>query len=276
MERETEKVGAHDQRRQGDIFRIEYPNGAAAGPTLGLVINADCDLANEKTDGVIAYLPIYTFREYFDGFWAGTYLHEVAAVAARKVLDIVQADDAEAEDLQKWLLSTSTERVMAKIATLEHVKNSQHAELEGHLRRMRTCVDKDRSPLERFGALCQLDKNPALAVKKQIVAAKKAMGDGHFFISDLVGHAEVGFVIRMRRIYTIPEDLYFTSVASQRSLSDGKSITATRFARLTPLYRFKIAQLFAHQYSRIGLPDEITGLSELAIDLLVSHISQVA
>jgi hypothetical protein len=275
LERETEKVGAQDQHRQGDIFLIEYPNGAAAGPSLGLVINADCDLANKKTDGVIAYLPIYSFREYLDGFWARTYLNDVAHVAAQKVLEIVQADDAEAEELQEWLLSTSAETVMAKITKLEHVKKSHHAQLEDHLRRMRTCADQDRSPLERFGALCQLEKNPALAVKKQIVAAKKAMGDGHFFISDLVGHAEVGFVIRMRRIYTIPEAFYFTSVASQRSLSDGRSITAARFARLTPLYQFKVAQLFAQQYSRIGLPDEITALSDVAIEVLASHISQV-
>lgn len=274
MERETEKVGPQDQCRQGDIFRIEYPNDPAAGPSLGLVINADCDLANEKTDGAIAYLPIYTFREYLDNFWAGTYLNEVAHFATQKVLEIVQAEDSEADDLQKWLLSTSAENVMAKIATLEHVKKSQYAQLEDHLRRMWTCINRDRSPFERFGALCRLDKKPALAVKKQIVAAKKAMGDGHFFISDLVGHAEVGFVIRMRRIYTMPEDLYFTTIASQRSLSDGKSIAATRFARLTPLYQFKVAQLFAHQYSRIGLPDEITALSDVAIEFLASQISQ--
>ena len=276
MDRETVRVGAQDPRRQGDILRLEYPNGLPAGPSLGLVINADCDLANEKTDGVIAYLPVYTFREYLEGFWAATYLNEAADLATRKVLEIVRADEADSETLRAWLRSDSTKTVMAKITKLNYVKESQHKQLEEHLKRVQICVDHNKSPLERFGILCRLDKNPDAVARKQLLAAKKAMGDGHFFISDVVDHTEVGFVIRMRRIYTISEGRCFTSVASQRTSSDGKEITAVRFARLTPLYQFKVAQLFAHQYSRIGLPDDITALSDLAIEALASHISSVA
>jgi hypothetical protein len=98
------------------------------------------------------------------------------------------------------------------------------------------------------------------------------MGEGQFFVSDLVGRPELGFVIRMRRIYSLAKESVFTSLAAQRTRSDGDQITAVRFARLRPLYRFKVLQLFAQQFSRIGLPDQVTALSALAVDDLVANM----
>jgi len=57
------------------------------------------------------------------------------------------------------------------------------------------------------------------------------------------------------------------------SKSQGDKPTAVRVARLTERYRFKVLQLFSQQYSRIGLPDEITELSELVIDDLVAEFT---
>lgn len=275
MSRETEKVTASDPRRQGDIIRLEYPTAARQLPALGLVINADCDLQNKKIDGVIAYLPIYTFGEYLDAFWGELFLSEVADTCTKKVLDALGADDQEASDLHAWLRSASNETILEKIMSRSGVKPSQRSGITDHLNKLRICTDIECSPLDRFSQLCRLDKDPAATARKQLTAAKKAMGDGHFFISDLVDHDDVGFVIRMRRIYTLPEELCFTSTANQRAFSDGKSATAVRFARLTPLYQFKVAQLFAQQFSRIGLPDEITALSDVAVEMLASKLSQV-
>ncbi|RUX78136.1 hypothetical protein EOA25_38970 [Mesorhizobium sp. M2A.F.Ca.ET.040.01.1.1] len=101
------------------------------------------------------------------------------------------------------------------------------------------------------------------------------MGDGHFFISEIIDDTNVGFVVRMRRIYTLPEVDYFVSTSVQRSRSDGARPTAVRAGRLTGLYRFKLLQLFAQQYSRIGLPDEVTALGALAIDDLVEQFAGV-
>lgn len=237
---------------------------------MGLVINADCDLANEKTDGVVAYLPIYSFRDFLSRFWAPAYLNEIAGNSTKKILDIIKADETEAENLRTWLLSSPADMVMAKLVSLEQLKAAQTAQIEDHLARVQICQKATHTPLKRFGALCRRDKDPEATAKKQLAAARKAMGEGHFFISDLVGHAEVGFVVRMRRIYTISHDRCFTSTANQRASSDGRSATAVRLARLTPLYQFKVAQLFAQQYSRIGLPDDITALGDVAIEMLAS------
>jgi hypothetical protein len=275
LSRETEKVTASDPRRQGDILKLEYPATSGQSPALGLVINADCDLQNKKIDGVIAYLPVYTFGEYLDAFWGELFLNEVTDTCTKKLLDALGADEEEASDLHAWQRSASDDTIVAKIMSRPGMKLSQRSGIADLLNKLRICTNSDCSPLERFSQLCRLEKDPAATARKQLTAAKKAMGDGHFFISDLVDHDDVGFVIRMRRIYTLPEELCFTSTASQRTFSDGKSTTAVRFARLTPLYQFKVAQLFAQQFSRIGLPDEITALSDVAVEILASKLSQV-
>lgn len=273
--RETEKAAPSDPSRQGDILRIEYAADSDRSPALGLIINADCDLQNKKTDGVIAYLPIYTFDEYLDSFWCELYLSDVTDSCTKKLLDVLGADEGEAADLRAWLESTADDAILAKIIAGPTFKQSQQSAIADVLNKLRVCANSDASPLARFGQLCRLEKDPAAAARKQLVAAKRAMGDGHFFVSDLVDHSEVGFVIRMRRIYTLPENSCFTSTSSQRANSDGKSTTAVRFARLTPLYQFKVAQLFAQQFSRIGLPDDITALADVAVEVLVSKLSQV-
>lgn len=275
LSRETERAAAADPCRQGDIMRLEHPTGDSHAHCLGLVINADCDLQNKKTDGVIAYLPIYTFDEYLDTFWGASYVDEVAGIATNKLLKILNVDEREADDLRAWIRSAPIQTIHEKLAAWPDIK-PQQGMISDLLTKLRICVNTDESPLERFGQLCRLEKDPIVAARKQIVAAKKAMGDGHFFISDLVDHEDVGFVIRMRRIYTLPETHCFRSVANQRAGSDGTASTAIRFARLTPLYQFKVAQLFAHQFSRIGLPDDITALSDVAVEILASKLSKVA
>jgi hypothetical protein len=276
LSRETQKVTASDPRRQGDIIKLEYPATSRQAPALGLVINADCDLQNKKIDGVIAYLPIYTFSEYLDAFWGDHFLAEVTDTCTKKLLAILGTDEADAPALHEWLRSASDEMIIKKIMSRPEMKPSQRTGIADLLKKLRISTNGDCPPLDRFGQLCRLEKDPAAMALKQLTAAKKAMGDGHFFISDVVDHEDVGFVIRMRRIYTLPEECCFTSTANQRAYSDGKSTTAVRFARLTPLYQFKVAQLFAQQFSRIGLPDEITALSDVAVEMLASKLSQVA
>ncbi|MCB0361003.1 MAG: hypothetical protein KDD44_15245, partial [Bdellovibrionales bacterium] len=76
-----------------------------------------------------------------------------------------------------------------------------------------------------------------------------------------------------RRIYTLPVAQYFVSESEQKSQSTGDRPTAVRIARLTELYRFRLIQLFAYQFSRVGLPDEVTALSALAVDDLVQRFA---
>lgn len=273
---ETEKSNNSLDFRQGDILQIEHAPSISSLPTLGVIINADCDLAHGKTDGVIAYLPVYSFREYLQHFWSPNYLSDVTIKSSKKVLEISKIEDGFENDLLNWLRSTELENVLSKLSTKAELKAKHKEELEVQLKKLKICLDSTKQPLDAFGCLCKLEKDKNTYAINQLSAAKKAMGDGHFFLSELYGKEELGYVIRMRRIYTLEETACFKSIAEQRTSSNGSKTTAIRVARLSDLYQFKIAQLFAHQYSRIGLPDEITALDEIAIESLTCRIIKEA
>lgn len=271
--RETERVLPTAPRAQGDIIRIEHAN-TDGGPVLGVVINADCDLANGKLDGVIAYLPMYPFKEYVGRFWAPGHIAEVLASATSKIIEIVGDDGAAAESLHAWIVTDGPAAVSEALTASTKLKKGQATSICQEVRKLAVALDDKVDHFSRFLSLCRTEQDASAYARRQLAAARKAMGEGHFQISDLVEHPGIGFVIRMRRIYTIPEGNCFPSVSEQLARSGATQTTAVRIGRLTEIYRFKVAQLFAQQFSRIGLPDEVTALASLAIDDLVAEVEK--
>lgn len=271
IERETERASAADERSQGDIILIEHSEPCDE-PELGVIINADCDLAHSRLDGVITYLPVFTFEQYLARFWAPGHLAEIEYAATQKILEALGDKEVEATGLHDWISRSGAETVIGALEK-SGLKKVPLQQVTREIGRLAIALDREASHYERFSKICRAEAEPAAHARKQLNAAKKAMGDGHFFISDLVDHPALGFVIRMRRVYAIAEDQCFRSVAEQRSRSTGAETTAVRIGRLTPLYRFKVLQLFAQQFSRIGLPDDVTATSSLAIDDLVAAIT---
>lgn len=258
---------------QGDIFRFEWPEGQS-GPKLGVIVNADCDLAHGKIDGVVAFAPIYSFGDYLADFWAPGHISGVAEVAANAALKIV--GDADGDALRAWLTQAGVDAVADAFAASAKLRPGLALQLRQELQKLAVCLDEDQAPMVRFKALCALSQNPVKYARTQLNAAKTAMGEGHFFVSDLVDHSSLGFVVRLRRVYVLAVEDVFTASSEQRSRSDGRRPTAVRIARLTPLYRFRVLQLFAQQYSRVGLPDELSALSDLVVEDLVVTYSGVS
>lgn len=271
--RETERVRPVDELGQGDIIRIDNSSHIALAPRLGIVINADCDLAHGKTDGTIAYLPVYTFREYLEHFWAQAHVDEIRRAATMRVLEILGDGEEFADNLDELLRSLPRDQLVNRLAAAADLKRKDRLSLAENLHKVDITADETRSHLERFFALCRNEREPQRHARKQISEARRAMGEGHFVISEILDQPEVGFVVRMRRIWTIPVESCFNSVTAQRAGSDADAVSAARLAKLTPLYRFRVLQIFAQQYSRIGLPDEVTALGDLAIDDLVECLA---
>lgn len=270
IDRETERVPQENPWGQGDVVRVEWPDGET-GPQFGAVINADCDLEHGKIDGVIAFLPIYRFHDYLAEFWAKGHNREVCRSASQAALKL--AGDSDEAALHTWLSTTEATAVASSIAKYKKLKVANATKLERHLERLSICLDTERTEIAKFRDICRSDPKPETYARAQINSAKKSMGESHFLISDIVDDPSVGFVIRMRRIYTILEEYCFKSKREQMSKSQGNSPTAVRVARLTERYRFKVLQLFSQQYSRIGLPDEMTELGDLVVDDLVANFA---
>lgn len=245
---------------------------SADTPELGVIINADCDLVHGKLDGVIAYLPMYHLSAYLARFWAPTFISEQKSSITDRVRTLCSLDEVWTTELLTWLPIEDATDIAERVSTTAGLKPKDAKELRSRLLKLQSCLDESRDPIEIFVEFCRGEPNPSQFARKKITQACSKMGEGHLFISELVGARDIGYVVRMRRIYTIDARFCYPTRAAQLSSSSGEEQTAMRIARFTPDYRFKIAQVFAHQFSRIGLPDDVAALSSLAVDDMVLQL----
>jgi hypothetical protein len=245
LERETETSIPEDAFHQGDILKIEFFGVSHPTPDLGVVINADCDLAHRKTDGVISYLPIYRFRTYLESFWAAGHVDEVRRGVLDYIRRVCSLDEREDENLQRWVCSDSPLEIANKLGTRSQLKTKAIEQLREKLERLRLCVDLEQTPFDLFRSFCKSEPNPEQYARKCIVNAKRSLSDGHFFVSDIAGEPDVGFIIRMRRIYSIDANACFRSISDREIAGNITKSAAVRVCRLTAKYRYRVAQLSA-------------------------------
>lgn len=269
---ETELPAPDDQLRQGDILRTPVSRGGNGPSHFGAIINADCDLTHGKTDGVISYLPVYSFRTYVEEFWAPIFAEDRRKEILRNIRTICDLKEEEEIQILNWLNTDDHELIADRLEESINVSKEQNRKLRESLYDLKCCFFSGKNNNDVFKYFCDKNTSPKKYAHRQIYDAYKRTIEGHLFINEILGLDDIGFVIRMRRIYSIPENLCFRSMAEQRAQGSDPSRSAVRISRLTPFYRFRMAQLFAYQFSRIGLPDEITALRELSIENLVQEI----
>ena len=269
---ETELAHPTDPFLQGDIIRLVDRDERDADPAYGIIINADCDLAHCKIDGVVSYLPLFSFDYYFQTFWIPAYIAERKYELLQSVAQICELEKEQSDDLANWIHEDAPSAVVAKLAAAYSVREGALRPKILELHTIEQCPNHDLQLLVRLIELQGRTKDELLP--KYATRALKSLGDGHFFINEIVDVPSIGFVARMRRIYSISADLVYPSISQFRLRTSNapETIFAVRIAKLSNLYRFKIAQLFAYQFSRIGLPDEITALNEIAVQAAVIQI----
>lgn len=262
---ETDKVSPSDELRQGDIISLENIDPKPGQETLGVIINADCDLAHHKCDGVIAYLPIFTFGEYIEYFWAPKYLEHQKKTLASSILSLCGSENEDPELLFDWLKYEEADQLTTKLMDNNSAKRARQ-DLTEKIERLRVCIMASGNPMKAISHFFCLDKKPDIFAVKQIMSEFKEMGDGHFFINEITGDARLGFVIRMRRICSLESSNCYRSRSQQLKEDYKGKASAYRIATLTPPFKFRLAQIFAYQFSRVGLPDEISELRSLVIE----------
>lgn len=256
--------------RQGDILALEGFGGLLTAPQFGVVINADCDLAWGRTDGVIAILPVYTFQAYLEAFWLPEHLEMEAKRSVRSALALCGRPEDEDADLLRWLEASAHSEVAAALIETCVVPVRKQPEIHAWCRR--ASIVLSQRGMSAFQQICNLERDPHSYAKKHLEAAKRAIGDGHFFISEIAGQSGIGYVVRMRRILSLPADSCFESHAKMLARTGAGGQLGGRVARLTATYQYRVAQMFAYQYSRIGLSDETTSLSSLAVEDIIAGL----
>ena len=124
---ETISVSEKDDLGQGDILRLV---GSKKPPHMGVIINADCDLANGKTDGIISYLPLYSLKEYLSEFWIVDFLASQKNQIISNILCTCAFPRDETDTLARWLHDDDNADIAKKLADAAELNQKSKARLE--------------------------------------------------------------------------------------------------------------------------------------------------
>ena len=127
------------------------------------------------------------------------HLLSTATEASKRIVGITNGGPTGADDLAQLLQRFPQDEVAKRLCRLSGVKARDYAVIAEQLKKLVICQDETATAYVRFERLCRLHKDPQKHARSLIENAHNALGDGHFFVSDLVSRSELGFVVRMRQ-----------------------------------------------------------------------------
>ena len=270
--------------RQGDIIRQDGSTADdAIGPSKwGVIITADCDIAQQKMGEYFTYLVIRTARNFVEEVWAAEELAKLenccTDIAIEEIQRADQTRDPDADPLSRaevldWLRSDGTQsildalgianvRLRGKIAIALDVLAAVDAKSEGcetPLQSLRSCwcIEGRKLP-EQCGIL-------------QNALKQRQMRAEFMLAPTLPTESELGFVVMIRDVRAIrTRDLYKNRLDLR--IADASSSGMYRIGRFSDFIRYAIAQRMANLFSRIGMSAKYETECEAAAGLTLESL----
>jgi hypothetical protein len=247
--------------RQGDIF-LESAEESELDIRLGMILTADCDIAQSKFGGTLAYVPIHSLRKFVLTDWA---LGKIASARENKLREIqayvnkrrsglnsaatVMSTDA----IERWFVGNPAAQIAAELG-LSDPKEIGKFESNHHPSVLLLAPESAARFSFPFSRLCALRDQMHGKTYEQVVeeVAKELQSEMSmdlFFLPRLPNFESMkGFVAYLRHVHAVNvSDLTF-SLAEYRA-QQGKRM---RIGRLVDRYKFAITQQFGQLYSRIA------------------------
>ncbi|MGY6566543.1 MAG: hypothetical protein ACXIU5_17510 [Halomonadaceae bacterium] len=267
-----------EEVRQGDIIRKLNPK---TGETekLGIVITADCDIAQRKAGERYTWLEIVPMAAYIEGPWAQEQLRKLSEKRSNAICEHLNSQIRKQkpgltalthESLVRWLCSNTAEEILtsatgkAPTADSKPLRDLQAFELT-------VSTDETQSAFGRLKAAWTLF---GVEEKNQKESVRNAFKDGggfqdYFVLPELPRQTGLGFVVMLRSMWTImAPDLYLTE---QDARIHDRPDAFHRLGRLNDGIRFSITQKLAFLFSRIGMPKTFESACETAAELTVEE-----
>ncbi|HKU28242.1 MAG TPA: hypothetical protein VJQ54_22435 [Candidatus Sulfotelmatobacter sp.] len=265
--------------RQGDIIR-KLNSKTGEVEKLGIVITADCDIAQKKAGERYTWLEIVSMTAYVEGPWAQEQLRKLSERRSKAICEHLNGQIRKRkpgltalthESLVQWLRSKTAEEILAsatgKAPTAE---DKPLRDLQGFA--LTVSTDETQSALSRLKAAWTLF---GIDEKNQQENVRNAFKDGggfqdYFVLPELPRQAGLGFVVMLRSMWTImAPDLYLTE---QDARINDRPDAFHRLGRLNDGVRFSITQKLAFLFSRIGMPKAFEFACETAAELTVEEL----
>lgn len=272
------KIDDADEIRQGDVIRkTDARTGSVIA--LGVVITADCDIAQEKAGGRYNWVEILPMRTYIEGPWATEQLRRLAKKRSKQVLDHLAGhirrnlpgiSPITHGSLIEWLRTKSPEEVIKSVSgAIPGPGDKQLRDLK--IFNLATATNGAQGAFARLRSAWDLAGTSQEDQRNQIGNALKDGGgfQDYFVLPELPNMDGVGFVAVLRSMGTIMSHELFLTERDARIA--GQSSEFHRLGRLSDGVRFSITQKLAFLFSRIGMPTTYESACEAACELAIEE-----
>lgn len=267
-----------EEVRQGDIIRKLHPKTGEV-EKLGIVITADCDIAQKKAGEHYTWLEIVPMVAYIEGPWAREQLRKLSEKRSKAICEYLNGQIRKLrpglaalthESLAQWLRSKTAEEILATATGQTPVAESKPLrDLQGFA--LTVGADENQSAFSRLQAAWTLF---GVEEKTRQENVRNAVKDGggfqdYFVLPELPQQTGLGFVVMLRSMWTImAPDLYLTE---QDARIHDRPHAFHRLGRLNDGIRFSITQKLAFLFSRIGMPTTFESACETAAELMLEE-----
>jgi len=268
-----------EEVRQGDIIRKLNPETGEA-ERLGVVITADCDIAQRKASERYTWLEITPMAAYIDGPWAQEQLRKLSEKRSNEICEYLNGRISKLEpglaaltheSLVRWLRDKTADEIMARATGHAPAEDDQRLRaLRGFA--LTVSNNENQSAFNRLKAAWALFGLKEKELQERVCDALKDSGgfQDYFVLPELPRQTGLGFVVMLRSMWTImASDLYLTE---QDARINDSPHAFHRLGRLNDSIRFSITQKWAFLFSRIGMPTTFESACKAAAEITVEEI----
>ncbi|MBW7849789.1 MAG: hypothetical protein H3C38_04750 [Rhodospirillales bacterium] len=243
---------------QGDIIQWHRPRDNSPGESFGIVINADCDIFNDKAGAFLTYIPLLSLSEYMNCIWSPQLLDDIMSKKISEINSYI-CTCLSVDAIRELALSEDNDSALVSLAGNPQ-KVPQLRKLLGQF----GIILKAKFAGHQKGFFLTLCEVRAKLTEKPVGEATTLMQNqfrGHlgdrnqndcFFLSHVPGLENRGFAAAIRYFRTIHANQIVKSKAEWYSAES----KALRIGRLKPVLKYALSQKFSSLFLRIGLPKE--------------------
>lgn len=270
---------------QGDLI-TNYADSSEE-KKFGMILNADCDIAQRKFGNNFSWIEIIPAIDYLNSIWSEEQCHSV--LESKRV---VQAISAINQYLQKKNKNFLPLTVMGLCEWLGEYQDSSEfftaigktasGDEKTSLELIRLASNTNCNEMTSSDRLRKIWKLLGKKPTEINESLKKALtkNDGFpdfFLLPELENYEGKGFVALLRVINSTPKSNLFKSSVEAR-INSSESYYFYRFSRLSDGIRFHIVQKMAFLFSRIGahphFEDKCTISAELVSKIYVGEVEK--
>lgn len=233
--------------RQGDVIKYSRVDGSSV---YGVVVTADCDLAQKKFGNQVTFLPLVSVDEFIEEIW----FDQIRKREEDKLIESIRRIDINlrAEDILEMLSRSDVDGVLRRFTkTYSSAPPKDVVEKYAHL-------VSDNSVCRRLILHFGSGEKAQKAIRNAILGGRAEF----FFLPEQTKLPGMGSMVLLRYVSSFPGEL--VSPSYDQILALGR---VEMLYRLPPNLKYAIAQSFAYLFSRIGIEDDIEKQQALSAEL---------